>query len=1827
SSGMTPGAALVVTVNGKTYNASVLADGSWLTNVSAADVSTWPVGQVNVTVAGSSAIGNPVSSTRVVTVDLSEVAVSINPVASDNVLNAAEHNQALTLSGSTQNVEAGKVVSVVFAGHSYNAIVGNDGKWAVTVPAADMRTMTDGETSVQVSVTNAAGNSASAAQNVYVDVTAPLVTIDPVTSDNVLNAAEVGSDLLLSGTSTAQVGQTVTVTFNGQQYTATVGADGSWSTTVPTADLASLTDHNVTVSATVSDKAGNTSQAARDVLVDITVPTVTIYTVAGDNIINATEHGVALIISGGSSGAAVGDKVMLVIDGHTYTTVLDASGNWSVGVPASVVSGLTDANYRIDVSITDAAGNTGSGQHDVVVDTAAPTLGFNTLAVDNVLNAIEKGVALTVSGSGSNLSDGTIVTITLNGTSYTAQISAGVWSLQVPAADVALLGEATYILTASATNGIGNSASNTAALQVDTALPVVLINPVTSDDVLNAAEIDSGQTLSGRVTGAAAGDTVTVMLGGVAYTTQVNADLSWSVNIARADLTALGNGGLTVSASVTNGHGNTGHGSRDIQMDANLPGLRIDTVAGDDIINAIEHGQNLIISGTSSDLETGSSIQVTLNGQSYVATITANGSWRAAVPAADVAVLNSGVVSITASGTSTAGNPVGIQHNVTVDLNAVAVSIAAVTGDNVINALEKGSDLLLSGSSQNVEAGQTVNVLFAGQSYIATVQANGSWSVTVPSADLRTLTDGDVQVQISVVNAAGNGASAAQGVHVDLSAPALTIDSVTSDNVLNAAEVGSDLQLSGTSTAEAGQTVTVTFNGQQYTATVGADGNWSTTVPAADLASLTDDNVTVSASVSDNAGNTSQAVRDVLVDITIPTVTIHTVAGDDIINATEHGQAQIISGSSSGAAAGDILTLTVGTHTYTTTVDTAGNWSIGVPASTINDLDNGNASLTASLTDAAGNTGSGQHVVVVNTTAPQLSINTLAQDDVINAVEKGSDLLLSGGSNLANGITVTVSLNGKNYTTEVNGGLWNLTVPAADVAQLGEASYTVTAKATDGLGNSGSVDHLVLVDSAIPTVLINPVTSDDVLNAAEIDSGQTLSGRVSGAAAGDTVTVVLGGVAYTTQVNADLSWSVNVAAQDLTALGNGGLTVSASVTNGHGNTGHGSRDITVDANLPGLRIATVAGDDIINAIEHGQNLIVSGTSSGLEAGSSILVTLNGIDYTASINADGSWSAAVPATDVAALHAGVVSITASGTSTAGNPVGIQHNVTVDLNVVAVSIDAVTGDNVLNALEKDSDLLLSGSSQSVEEGQTVNVQFAGHGYTATVQADGSWSVTVPSADLHNLTDGDVQVQVSVVNAAGNGASAAQGVHVDLSAPALTIDNVTSDNVLNAAEVGSDLQLSGTSTAEVGQMVTVIFNGNDYLAQVQANGTWSVMIPAVDLVSLTDSNIIVSASVSDKAGNISSADRNVLVDVTLPTLTIHAVAGDNIINATEHGMAQIISGSSSGAAAGDNVTVVIDGHTYITVLDASGNWSVGVPASVVSGLSNNTYRIDVSITDAAGNTGSASHNVVVNTTAPQLSINTLAQDDVINAVEKGSDLLLSGGSNLANGITVTVSLNGKNYTTEVNGGQWSLTVPAADVAQLGEASYTVTAKATDGVGNSVSVDHLVLVDSAIPAVLINPVTSDDVLNAAEIDSGQTLSGRVTGAAAGDTVTVMLGGMSYATQVNGDLSWSVNVSAQDLTALGNGGLTVSASVTNGHGNTGHGSRDITVDANLPGLRIDTVAGDDIINAIEHGQNLIVSGTSSSLEAGSSILVTLNGIDYTASINADGSWSAAVPA
>ncbi|WP_158666085.1 Ig-like domain-containing protein, partial [Escherichia coli] len=105
---------------------------------------------------------------------------------------------------------------------------------------------------------------------------------------------------------------------------------------------------------------------------------------------------------------------------------------------------------------------------------------------------------------------------------------------------------------------------------------------------------------------------------------------------------------------------------------------------------------------------------------------------------------------------------------------------------------------------------------------------------------------------------------------------------------------------------------------------------------------------------------------------------------------------------------------------------------------------------------------------------------------------------------------------------------------------------------------------------------------------------------------------------------------------------------------------------------------------------------------------------------------------------------------------------------------------------------------------------------------------------------------------------------------------------------------------------------------------------------------------------------------------------------INTVERTQAQIISGTASGAVAGDRLVVTIAGQQYVTSTDASGNWSVGVPASVISGLADGTVTISATVTDSAGNSSTQTHNVQANTPAASLSVSAISGDNLQTAAE---------------------------------------------------------------------------------------------------------------------------------------------------------------------------------------------------------------------------------------------------
>ncbi|MEJ1266759.1 Ig-like domain-containing protein [Pantoea ananatis] len=73
------------------------------------------------------------------------------------------------------------------------------------------------------------------------------------------------------------------------------------------------------------------------------------------------------------------------------------------------------------------------------------------------------------------------------------------------------------------------------------------------------------------------------------------------------------------------------------------------------------------------------------------------------------------------------------------------------------------------------------------------------------------------------------------------------------------------------------------------------------------------------------------------------------------------------------------------------------------------------------------------------------------------------------------------------------------------------------------------------------------------------------------------------------------------------------------------------------------------------------------------------------------------------------------------------------------------------------------------------------------------------------------------------------------------------------------------------------------------------------------------------------------------------------------------------------------------------------------------------------------------------------------------------------------------------------------------------------------------------------------------------QTISGTATNAE-GSLVQVTIGGQTFTTTVSSNGNWSLPVSASNLAAIADGFYTVTASVTNGVGNSGNASASLGV-------------------------------------------------------------------
>lgn len=508
---------------------------------------------------------------------------------------------------------------------------------------------------------------------------------------------------------------------------------------------------------------------------------------------------------------------------------------------------------------------------------------------------------------------------------------------------------------------------------------------------------------------------------------------------------------------------------------------------------------------------------VTVNGVSYTpgdGTLSLTGTnWTLTIPPTNS--LTQGTYEVTAFISN------GICNTADNSSNELIIDTTAPAIPTVISQITNDTTPLINGTAE-VGPGEVLTVTVNGITYTSgdgkLILTGTNWSLQIPIGN--ELTNGTFQVIATVTDIAGNSSTDITNneLIIDTTKPGV-IPTVTSLITNDTTPI-----ITGTATVGSGEKLTVTVNGITYTA---GDGNlvltgtaWSLQVPAGNV--LTDGIYSVTATVTDSAGNSTS-------DITSGELTIDTVAPTipTVVSQITNDTTPTIKGTAT-VGAGEILKVEVNGVTYTQgdgkLVLTGNTWSLQIQ--TGNAISDGTCQVTATVTDAAGN-------VSTDTTTNELTIDTIAPaiPTVVSQTTNSITPVITGTAIIGPGELFTVTLNGITYTSgdghlTITVNSWRLQIPTGNA--LTDGVYQVVAKVTDQAGNSsvdttlneltiGSNRAPIAVDDAVTTKIGTPVSGNLLTNDSDPDGNKLIMklNPVSGPANGTIVIKADGSFTYT----------------------------------------------------------------------------------------------------------------------------------------------------------------------------------------------------------------------------------------------------------------------------------------------------------------------------------------------------------------------------------------------------------------------------------------------------------------------------------------------------------------------------------------------------------------------------------------------------------------------------------------------------------------------------------------------------------------------------------------
>ncbi len=435
------------------------------------------------------------SASITITLDTINPLVAISAPSNNAIFNTS----TITVTGTaSDNLGTGiNQVTVSINNGAQNVATLSGNNWSFSIP-----NLSDGTYTIIATATDKAGNTANTSITITVDTTKPVVVISSPSNGALLNnlsTAVTGTASDNPGTGINQV--TVSIN-NGAQNVATLSGN-NWSFSA-----SSLVVGSNVITATATDKAGNTANTSITITVGVNTPIITTPSATTSN------------PSQSITGTAAPNSIVNVYSGATLlgTVTADASGNWSITATLATGANTITATSTIG-SITSPPSNS-----------ITITVGVNTPIITTP-SATTSNPSQSITGTAAPNS---IVNVysgaTLLGT-VTADAS-GNWSI------TATLATGANTITATSTIGsITSPPSNSITITVGVNTPIITTPSATTSNP------------SQSITGTAAPNSIVNVYSGATLLGTVTADASgnWSITAT------LATGANTITATSTIG--------------------------------------------------------------------------------------------------------------------------------------------------------------------------------------------------------------------------------------------------------------------------------------------------------------------------------------------------------------------------------------------------------------------------------------------------------------------------------------------------------------------------------------------------------------------------------------------------------------------------------------------------------------------------------------------------------------------------------------------------------------------------------------------------------------------------------------------------------------------------------------------------------------------------------------------------------------------------------------------------------------------------------------------------------------------------------------------------------------------------------------------------------------------------------------------------------------------------------------------------------------------------------------------------------------------------